>query len=58
MVKLRFLYLKPLMVFIFKIVDNGIGIAKENIKKITNRFIEKIRVDLEYWRVWFRAIYC
>ena len=24
--------------FIFKIVDNGIGIAKENIKKITNRF--------------------
>lgn len=24
--------------FIFKIVDDGIGIAKENIKKITNRF--------------------
>ena len=24
--------------FIFKVVDDGIGIAKENIKKITNRF--------------------
>ena len=24
--------------FIFKILDNGIGIAKENISKLTNRF--------------------
>ena len=29
--------------FIFKVVDDGIGIAKENIKKITHRFYREFQ---------------